>query len=198
MFYAEHIGGIEFDLLHLGLGVHFSSEFDCRVFVHARINALMRPHSRSLLPSSVFVWVIIIVSVRDMLTPSNTLTHPVSITSITLRATFTGLSSFQLVPVSTFPSVQGYIFRSISPPGRHIILLRGSHHNFWQKSQASHYSPGVTFLVQPLSTDCYSPRPHSTIPRPPIRSGSSIFHCGSVREHGHAIPWCSWGSRSIY
>ena len=73
--------------------------------MHARIDALMRPHSWSLLPLSVFVWVVIIVSVCDASVPLNTLTHPVSISLITLRATFTGLSSFQLVPVSTFLSV---------------------------------------------------------------------------------------------
>ena len=72
--------------------------------MHARIDVLMRPCSWSLLPSSVFVRVVIIVSVRDASTPLSTPTHPVSITSITLDAAFTGLS-FQLVAVSTFPSV---------------------------------------------------------------------------------------------
>ena len=113
--------------------IHFGSEFDCipRVLVHARIDVLTHPHSWILLPSSVFVWVVIVVSIHDTSTPLNTLTHPVSITSITLHTTFTGLSSFRLVPMSTFPSVEGYIFGSVPPLGQHIILPRGSHHNFW-------------------------------------------------------------------
>ena len=41
------------DLPHPGLRVHFSSEFDCRVFVHARIDTPMHPCFRSLLPSIV-------------------------------------------------------------------------------------------------------------------------------------------------
>ena len=32
--------------------------------------------------------------------------------------------------MSTIPAVQVYIFGSVSPPGRHIILPRGTHHNF--------------------------------------------------------------------
>ena len=39
--------------------------------------------------------------------PLNTPIHPVSITLITLCAIFTGLSSFQLVPMSTVPDVEG-------------------------------------------------------------------------------------------
>ena len=42
------------------------------------------------------------------MTPLNTLIHPVSITSISLcTIVFTGLSSFQLVPMSTVPDVEG-------------------------------------------------------------------------------------------
>ena len=37
--------------------------FDCRVFVHAGIDALTHPHFWSLLPSTILDWVIIIVSV---------------------------------------------------------------------------------------------------------------------------------------
>ena len=94
-----HLG----NLLHLGLGVHFGSEFDCilRVFVQARIDTLMHLHFWSLLPSSVFDWVVIIVSVHNVSMPLNTLLHPVSVTLTTLCAAFTGLSSFWLVPVST-------------------------------------------------------------------------------------------------
>ena len=119
------------NLPYLGLGVHFGSEFDCRVFVHARIDVLMRPHFWSLLPSSVFNWVVIIVSVHYVSMPLNTPLHPVSVTSTTLCAICTGLSSFRLVPMSTIPAVQVYIFGSISLLGRHIILPRGTHHNFW-------------------------------------------------------------------
>ena len=75
--------------------------------MHARIDALMCLHFWSLLPSSVFDWVVIAVSVHDAMTPLNTLLHPVSITSITLHTFFIGLSSFQLVPVSTVPDIEG-------------------------------------------------------------------------------------------
>ena len=118
------------DLPHLGLRVHFGSEFDCRVFVHARIDAPTCPHFWSLLPSIVLDWVVIIVSVRYMSMPQNTPTHPVSVISNTLRAVRTGLTSFRLVPVSTVPAVQVYIFRSILPPGWHIVLPRGTHHTY--------------------------------------------------------------------
>ena len=43
--------------------------------------------------------------------PLNTAIHPVSVTSITLCAIFTGLSSFWLVPVSTVPDVEGLHLR---------------------------------------------------------------------------------------
>ena len=85
--------------------------------MHARIDALMHPYFWSLLPSSVFDWVVIIVSIRYASTPLNTPLHPVSITSTTLHAVCTGLSSFRLVPVSTVPAVQVYIFGSVSPLG---------------------------------------------------------------------------------
>ena len=62
------------------------------------------------------------------LTPQNAPTHPVSAISNTSRAVRTGPTSFWLVPMSTIPAVQVYIFRSVSPPGRHIILPRGTHH----------------------------------------------------------------------
>ena len=75
--------------------------------MHARIDALMHPHFWSLLPSRVFDWVVVAVSVRDLTTPLDTPLHPVSITSITLCAVFTGLSSFWLVRVSTVPDVVG-------------------------------------------------------------------------------------------
>ena len=116
------------DLPHLGLRVHFGSEFDCRVFVHARIDALTRPRFWSLLPSIVFDWVVIIVSIRYASMPRNTPTHPVSVILNTLCAVRTGLTPFRLVPVSTVLAVQVYIFGSVSPPGRHIILPRGTHH----------------------------------------------------------------------
>ena len=75
--------------------------------MHTGIDALTSPHFWSLLPSSVFDWVVIDVSICDTSTPLNTLLHPVSITSITLCAIFTGLLSLQLVPMSTVPDVGG-------------------------------------------------------------------------------------------
>ena len=67
-----------------GPGAHFSSEFDCLlgVLVHARIDALTPLYFWSLLPSSVFDWVVIAVSIRDVTMPLNTPLHPVSVTSI--------------------------------------------------------------------------------------------------------------------
>ena len=60
--------------------------------------------------------------------PRNTLTHPVSVISSTSRTIHTGLTSFWLVPVSTIPAVRVYIFGSVLPLGRHIILPCGTHH----------------------------------------------------------------------
>ena len=77
--------------------------------MHARIDMLMHPHFWSLLPLSVFDWVIIAVSICDVVMPLNTPIHPMSITSISLCAIFTGLSSFQLVPMSTVPDIEGLI-----------------------------------------------------------------------------------------
>ena len=82
--------------------------------MHARIDKLTCPHFWSLLLSSVFDWVVIFVSICYVSTPLNTPTHPVSVTSTTLRAIHTGLSSFWLVPMSTVPAVQVYIFGSVS------------------------------------------------------------------------------------
>ena len=64
------------------------------------------------------------------LTPRNVPTHPVSVISSTSRDVRTGPTSFWLVPMSTIPAVQVYIFGSVSPPGWHIILPCGTHHNF--------------------------------------------------------------------
>ena len=64
------------------------------------------------------------------LMPWNTPTHPVSVIWSTSRAVRTGPTSFWLVPVSTILAVQVYIFGSVLPLGRHIILLCGTHHNF--------------------------------------------------------------------
>ena len=114
--YKRHCAG-PFEVL--GPGVHFGSEFDCLlgVLVHTRIDALMCPHFWSLLPLSVFDWVVIAVSVCDAMTPLNTLIHPVSIISTTLCAIFTGLSSFQLVPMSTVPDVEGLHHRKHKATG---------------------------------------------------------------------------------
>ena len=100
--------------------------------MHTRIDALTHPYPRSLLPSSVFIGVIITVSVRYASTPLNTLTHPVSVTSITLRTGFTGLSSFRLVPMCTIYRVVVYISGSVLLLGQHIIFPCHTHHNFWR------------------------------------------------------------------
>ena len=75
--------------------------------MHARIDVLTRPHFRSLLPSSVFDWVVIAASIYDVTMPLNTPIHPMSVTLTTLCTIFTGLSSFRLVPVSTVPDIEG-------------------------------------------------------------------------------------------
>ena len=56
--------------------------------MHARIDALMCPCFWSLLPLSIFDWVVIVVSVHNALTSLNTPLHPMSVTSITLHAVF--------------------------------------------------------------------------------------------------------------
>ena len=88
----------------------------------------MHPHFWHLLPSIAFDWVVIIVSVRYASTPLNTPTHPMSVTSNTLHAICTGLTSFRLVPMSTVPAVQVYIFGSVLLPGQHIVFPCGTHH----------------------------------------------------------------------
>ena len=85
--------------------------------MHARIDALMRPHFWSLLPSTILDWVVIIVSVCCALMPWNTPTHPMSVILNTPRAVRTGPTSLRLVPMSTVQAVQVYIFGSVSPPG---------------------------------------------------------------------------------
>ena len=151
------------DLPHLGLRVHFGSEFDCRVFVHARIDALMCPRFWSLLPSIVFDWVVIIWPLH-IDAPQNTLTHPVSVISNTPHAIRTGLTSFRLVPVSTVPAVKVYIFGSVSPLGWHIILPRGTHHNFWRPwvgtdcSRTAWFMKGIPPWLKPKSASVWSDR----------------------------------------
>ena len=71
--------------------------------MHARIDVLTHPCFRSLLPSRVLNWVVIIVSIHYKSVPLNTPLHPISVTSTTLHAVRTGLSSFRLVSVSTVP-----------------------------------------------------------------------------------------------
>ena len=80
-----------------GPGVHFGSKFDCLlgVLVHARIDTLTCPHFWSLLPSSVLDWVVVAASISDTMMPLSTPIRPMSVTSITLHAVFTGLSSFR-------------------------------------------------------------------------------------------------------
>ena len=47
------------------------------------------------------------MNIHDATMPLNTPIHPVSVTSISLCAVFTGLSSFWLVPMSTVPNIKG-------------------------------------------------------------------------------------------
>ena len=61
--------------------------------------------------------------------PLNTPLHPMSITSITLCAVFTGLSSFWLVPMSTVPSVEGLHL------WKHIAIRVTHHPPAWYTSQ---------------------------------------------------------------
>ena len=125
------------DWLHLGLRVHFGSMFNwlLRVLMHARIDVLTRPCHRSLLPSSILIGVVITVSAQYVPMPLSTPTHPMSITSTTLCASFTGLSSFRLVLVCTIYRVVVYISGSIPLSGWHIIFPRGAHDTYthWGK-----------------------------------------------------------------
>ena len=89
--------------------------------MHARIDVLTCLHFWSLLPLSVFDWVVIAVCIRDAMTPLNTPINPMSVTSITQRAIFTGLSSFWLVSMSTVPDVEGLHHRK-------RIAARVTHH----------------------------------------------------------------------
>ena len=98
--------------------------------MHARINALTRPHFWSLLPSTILDWVVIIVSVSPSIDAPKRADPSHECNLEYFMAVRTGLTSFRLVPVSTVPAVQVYIFGSVSPPGWHIILPCGTHHNF--------------------------------------------------------------------
>ena len=53
--------------------------------MHARIDVLTHPYFWSLLTSSIFDWVVIVVSVRDTSMPLNTPLRPMSITLITVH-----------------------------------------------------------------------------------------------------------------
>ena len=47
------------------------------------------------------------MGIHDTKMPLSTLIHPMSIALNSLRAVFTGSSSFQLVPMSTVPGIEG-------------------------------------------------------------------------------------------
>ena len=111
----------------------------------------MRPCPWSLLPSSLFIGVVIIVSIHNASTPLNTQTHPVSVTSITLCTGFTGLSSFQLVPVSTVPFVEGLHLR------KHTATGATHHLPMWRTSQCRHWQiQGVPPACAPLRVQILS------------------------------------------
>ena len=155
----------------LGLGVHFGSEFVCilRVLMHARIDALTRPHFWSLLPSSVFDWVVTFVSISNALTPLDTPLHPVSITSTTLCAVFTGLSPFWLGPMSTVPSVEGLHLQ------KHITARATHHHPTWQ---TSHIYTKVSQPRQPKQSS------------PDYRTSDTTNKNGTIEVNGkiHKLP----------
>ena len=91
----------------------------------------MRPRFWSLLPSTILDWVVIIVSVSPSVDATKHAdTSRECYLEYFMRAICTGPTSFWLVPVSTIPAVQVYIFGSVSPLGQHIILPHGTHHNF--------------------------------------------------------------------
>ena len=118
---------------HLGTWGSLRSEFDCLlgVLMHARIDALMHPHFWSLLPSSVFDWVVIAVSIRDATMPLNTPRHPVSITLITLCS----LHRTVLLSVGAHEHCSRHRRSTSSEEyccqGDTSSLPHGTHHNFW-------------------------------------------------------------------
>ena len=97
--------------------------------MHAWIDALMHPPFWSLLPLSVFDWVVVVaVSVHGAMMPLNTPIYPVSVTSISLHAVFTGLSSFWLAPMSTIPDGEGLhhwkcIAAGVTPCHSHVAHI---------------------------------------------------------------------------
>ena len=92
------------DLPHPRLRVHLTlvRRFNCRVFVHARIDTLTHPRFWSLLPSTILDWVVIIVSVSPSVdAPKCADTSRECYLEYFAHAVRTGPTSFQLVPVST-------------------------------------------------------------------------------------------------
>ena len=95
--------------------------------MHTRIDALTCPRFWSLLPLSVFDWVVIAVSIRDAAMPLSTPIHPMGVISTTLCVVFTGLSSFQLVPMSTVPDIEGLHHRKRKAAGATHCHSRAPH-----------------------------------------------------------------------
>ena len=124
----RHAWPIE-DLPHLGLRVHLTSVQSSTAGYSCMLGSTRWrvPVSGAYFLQLYLIGLLSWASPRALM-PRNTPTHPVSVISSTSRAVRTGPTSFRLVPVSTIPAVQVYIFGSVSPPGRHIILPRGTHH----------------------------------------------------------------------
>ena len=116
-------------LPHLGLRVHLTlvqsstAGYSCML----GLTCWCVPASGACFLQLYLIGLLLLWASPQALTPRNAPTHPVSVISSTSRAIHTGLTSFWLVPMSTIPAVQVYIFGSVSPPGQHI-LPHGQHH----------------------------------------------------------------------
>ena len=118
------------DLPHLGLRVHLTLVRGSTAGYSCMLGSTCWriPISGAYFLQLYLIGLLLLRASPRALTPQNAPTHPMSVISSTSCALHTGLTSLQLVPMSTILAVQVYIFGSVSPPGWHIILPRGTHH----------------------------------------------------------------------
>ena len=120
------------DLLHLGLRVHLTLVWGSTARYSCTLGLTLWcvPASWAYFLQLYLIGLLLLWASPRALTPRNAPTHPMSVISSTSCAVYTGPTSFRLVPVSTIPAVQVYIFGSVLPLGWHIVLPCGTHHNF--------------------------------------------------------------------
>ena len=162
----------------------------------------MHLHFWSLLPLSVFDWVVIAVSVCDTMMPLNTLIHPVSVISITLCTVFMGLSSFQLVPVSTVPDIEGlyhqkHIAAGVTHCCSHIAHITIFGIPGWAPTDCKWPEPWIVFHLgyDPSLQVCCQTRgsePHAFV------SGELAGWIGRLRILGRSWTLCSPNCTRIF